>query len=277
MLESFVDFDEIEKRPWVIFFWSLVLTSIAILVANQLWFHINISGINVNLTGIFSVMFTVIPSVFFVTMVIKREEALEEEHIKKHYFGGGWFWQRHEKDLIVFLLYFTGVTLAFTIWSMILPGDAFLVQTAKINQIHGLTGAATGALSGASSASQASIFYSIFMNNMQVMIFAFLFSFIFGAGAVFILVWNASILGVYIGQLTKHFLDIPVVSLSFIPHGVPEIAGYIMAGLAGGLISAAVIRRHGSKVLSVVVTDAIKIMIVAFVLILLAAGIEVYV
>ena len=259
MLESLMNFEQMNKRPWMVFFWALAICSVAILVAMQLNFHINVSGVDINLTGMFAVLFTVIPSVFFVTMMIKREEAIEEEYIKKHYHESV-FWERHSKDLLVFLFYFAGITLAFSIWTMYLPADAFVVQVAKINQIHGLTGAASGTSGMATSVST---IYNIFSNNMQVMFFSFLFAFIFGAGAVFIIVWNASILGVYIGNLSSSIAHIPGISMLFIAHGVPEIGGYIAAALAGGLISVAIIRRHGTKVLNTVIYDAILILVFA--------------
>jgi len=66
--------------------------------------------------------------------------------------------------------------------------------------------------------------------------------------------------------------DIDIFDL--ILHGVPEIAGYVAAALAGGLISAAIIRRHGSKVLTRVLYDAILIIIFAVFSIVCGAFIE---
>ena len=278
MLESFVNLKQINERPWLFFVWAMVVTSVAILVAVQLSFYIFVQGTSINLTGMFAVLFTVIPSVFFVTVLIKREEATEEEYVKKRYHESA-FWERHARDIFIFLLYFAGVTLAFAMWALILPEGTFVVQVSKICQINpgfpgcsGITGAATEIAGGASG--QMGSTFAIFYNNMQVMFFSFLFAFIFGAGAVFIIVWNASILGVYIGEISSHILDIPGLSLAFIAHGVPEIAGYIAAALAGGIISVAIIRRHGSDVMSKVVFDAILVLIFAMFSILCGALIE---
>lgn len=270
MLESFVNFKEVNQRPWLAFIWALVICSVAILVSIQLSFHINVSQVSVNLTGIFAVLFTVIPSVYFMTMLIKREEAMEEEYIKKHYHETE-FWERHVKDLMIFLFYFAGVTLAFSVWTMLLPGDSFIVQVAKINQIHGLSGAASATGFAASPLADMS---AVFYNNMQVLFFSFLFGFIFCGGAVFIIVWNASILGVYIGRLAESLLHIPGISALFIAHGVPEIGGYIAAALAGGLISVAIVRRHGQDVISRVILDAILVLMFALFSVFCGAMIE---
>jgi uncharacterized membrane protein SpoIIM required for sporulation len=264
MLESFVHFKEINDRPWLIFIWGFVICTVAILISAQLWFQVNISNVSVNLTGLFAVIFTIIPSVFFVTLMIKREEALEEDYIKKHYHESKFF-ERHVRDFVIFLYFFAGVTLAFAFWYMILSGDTFIVQVAKINQMRGLGGAATSIHPN---------FSAILANNLNVMFFSFMFSFILGAGAVFIIVWNASILGVAIGKDAASIIDIPAISSLYVLHGVPEIAGYIAAALAGGLISAAIIRRHGSKVLSKVLYDALMIIMFAVFSVVCGAFIE---
>jgi len=264
MLESFVNFKEINERPWMVFVWGFIISTVAVLISAQLWFHVNVSNVEVNLTGLFAVIFTIIPSVFFVTIMIKREEALEEEYIKKHYHESRFF-ERHVKDFIIFLYFFAGVTLAFAFWFMILTGSTFIVQVSKINQMRGMTGAVTGIDPS---------FISILSNNLNVMFFSFMFSFILGAGAVFIIVWNASILGVAIGKDAASILHIPAISSLYVLHGVPEIAGYIAAALAGGLISAAVIRRHGSRVLSKVIYDAMLIVIFAVFSVVCGAFIE---
>ena len=270
MLESLLQFKEVEKSPYLTFVWALMITTIGILFSTQLSYRIQVAGGGVaNLTGLFAVIFTIVPSVYFLTMVIKKEEEKEEEAIIKHYKQN--FWDKHGNDILMFLFYFLGVTFAFAIWAFILPTDFFQVQLAKIQEVRAaVTGAAIqkGSFSG---------FSMILMNNLQVMMFAFIFSLLFGAGAVFIIVWNASVLGVFIGKLSKTILHIPVESLQFLPHGIPEILAYLCAGLAGGLISAAILRCRCTKVLELIIWDSVKILIFGIVLLVLAAGIEVYV
>jgi uncharacterized membrane protein SpoIIM required for sporulation len=112
---------------------------------------------------------------------------------------------------------------------------------------------------------------------MQVMFFSFLFSLVFGAGAIFIIVWNASILGVYIGQLAEALWHIPIVGLSFLPHGIPEIGAYLCAGLAGGIVSAMLLRKNTKHVKEVVLFDCAKLLMLGTFLVFIAAAIEVYI
>lgn len=261
-----LDFREINRKPYLMFIWAFAMGSIGILIAAQISFRVAVSSTMFDLTGLFAVLFTIIPSVFFVTHLIKKEELLEEKFIREH--KEGMFWQRHGKDIIILLFYFFGLTISFAVWSFLLPESFFQVQHSKIDQIQGVTGAAT-------EAQQYAFFNRILLNNVQVMIFSFLFSFIFGAGAIFILAWNASILGVYVGgKLSELIWHIPGVTFWFIPHGVPEITGYVCAGLAGGMISAAVLRGHNFRILRVVILDSLKLLGLGIFSIIMGAGIE---
>lgn len=260
MLESLVDFKEVNEKPYLMFVWAFTITSVAILLCSQIPF-----GIPNTDTGFIAILLTIIPSTYFITLLIKKEELLEESYIKKH-LGG--FWQRHEKDILLLLFFFAGMTVAFSIWTLFLPGNFFLSQMGKITQIRGVTAGVSAEVTGFA------FFQRVFLNNLNVLLFSFLFAFIFGAGAIFILTWNASVLGVYIGQLSKYLWYVPVVSVSFIPHGLPEIAGYLCAGLAGGLFSAAIIRKNSTKVLKTVALDSAKILLLGVFLIFIGAVIE---
>lgn len=264
MIESLVSIEEIHEKPYYMFIWAVVLGSIAVLISNAISYQIE-GPVSINLSGIFSVLFIVFPAAYFIILLIQQEEAIEEKDIEKHLKKS--LWKRHGKYLFALIFFFLGLTVTFAFWAVIMPSNFFQVQTLKINQIQGKV---------VDFASGISSFNSIFSNNLQVMLFAFIFSFIFGAGAIFIIVWNASILGVYVGMLSKSIWGVPIVSLGFLPHGIPEIAGYLCAGLAGSLISVAILRKNKIEVIKGVALDSLKLFILALVLIVLAAFIEVY-
>jgi uncharacterized membrane protein SpoIIM required for sporulation len=271
MLESLVSFKDIDEKPYLMAAWSFIICCIAVLISSQI--PLAIPGTN---SGFLVVLFTIIPSVYFITYLIKKEEQMEEKMVNHNHTIK--FWQRHEKDITILIFYFVGLTLAFSLWTVLMPQTFFDAQLTKINEIQTITGQI---VTGDATATMAAIspvesFYRIFYNNTQVMLFSFLFSFIFGAGAIFIIAWNASVLGVYIGQLSKHVWQIPVVSLSFIPHGIFEIGGYLAAGLAGGILSAAIIRKNDARVLRIIAFDCVKILVLAIALVAVGAGIEVW-
>lgn len=140
-----------------------------------------------------------------------------------------------------------------------------------------------------------STFSNIFLNNVKVLSFAILFAFIYGAGAIFILTWNASVIGAAIGNYIRSNLSeyasllgfekfsiyLNVVSvglLRYALHGVPEILAYFYGGLAGGIISVAIIKKHyKNEKFSRIVFDISELLIISLAFLLVAAFIEVYI
>lgn len=261
MLESIISFKEITKRPYLMFVWTFVIASVAIILSTRV--SVNVGG--VNLHGLFSVMFVILPSAYFITRFIIREERVDEKEIARHYKKG--IWKRYEKEALVLLSYFFGLVVSFAVWSFIVQPGFFQVQTLEIARIIGGTGNA---------AYDGFTFATILLNNTYVFAFSFMFSFLFGAGAVFIIVWNASILGVRIAQLSPAIWDIPGQSLQFLPHGILEIGGYVLAAIAGGIISAAIIRKHHKRgVFKTILMDSAVLFVIGFILIVIGAGVEV--
>ena len=84
------------------------------------------------------------------------------------------------------------------------------------------------------------------------MFFSLLFSFFYGFGAIFILTWNASVIGAAIGGFIKsnvsqnYLLLLPIGIFRYMIHGFPEIMAYFVTALAGGIFGIGVI-RHGIK------------------------------
>ncbi|MEK6839746.1 MAG: stage II sporulation protein M, partial [Nanoarchaeota archaeon] len=111
-----------------------------------------------------------------------------------------------------------------------------------------------------------------------------LFSFFFGAGAIFILAWNAALIAVALGSFIHDALAttpnaglwyiLGTVSYAFfgyMAHSIFEISAYFIAALAGGIISVAVIKHDlFHKNFQRIVQDALWL--VALSLILLAVG-----
>lgn len=279
MLESIIKLGEIEERPWILFLWSLLISSVGVLFSVQLSYVVRFSGTTLNLTGIFSVLFTIIPSVYFLTLYLKRQEGMDERDIEHHYSKG--FWVRHDRSILAFMFFFAGLTASYAFWSYILPPDTFQIQTMKVQDIRAMAGSFFGGtsvvgdyMSALAAGDEYTSFVRVLTNNMQVMGFAFIFSLLFGAGAVFIIVWNASILGVYIGRLSETVAHIPLSALPFLPHGIPEIGGYLIAGIAGGMISAAVIRGHKKTIVAGIFRDSMKMLALALIFVFLGALIE---
>jgi uncharacterized membrane protein SpoIIM required for sporulation len=182
---------------------------------------------------------------------------------------------------------FFGLVIAFSFWNIILQ-DAnllnFQVQTyCQINNPGDVTNCVARYSSGNFEITGASTnglrFLSIIENNVYVMIFTLIFSLIFGAGALFILVWNASVISAAIGIFAQYKIsEIPLGIARYIIHGFPEITAYFITALAGGIFGIGLI-RHGirDRKFLKIVENVIILIFIALIILIIAALLEVYV
>ena len=215
--------------------------------------------------------------------IIKTEEK-EDEQVEGIYS----IWNAHKDAIYAFMWLFLGFVVAFSFWNIVLQ-DAnllnFQIQTyCQINSPGDVEGCvqqySSGNLDGVTGNSINGVrFLSIIENNVYVMIFTLIFSLIFGAGALFILIWNASVIAAAIGIFTKYNLsEIPLGIARYAIHGLPEIAAYFITALAGGIFGVGLI-RHGvrDKRFLKVLENVIILIFLALIILVFAALIEVYI
>ncbi|MFH1053427.1 MAG: stage II sporulation protein M [Candidatus Woesearchaeota archaeon] len=270
VLESLINPFKAEKKPWEMVFIGFLYASVAAFLS--LWIFRQYSSLVM-------VFLTVIASVPLIFATLKVEEK-KDLFIK----GEGKLLKEHSKALTFFMLYFLGITIAFTLWSVLTPQNiAESLFKVQIQTILDINNKVTGNVQGFT---QLQIFTEIFFNNMQVLIFCIIFAFLYGAGAIFILTWNASVIGAAIGIFirtklaeTSGYFGIAYYGvLKYIVHGTPEILAYFIAGLAGGIISVAVINHDFRKsTFEKVLLDSSDLIIISIGFLLLAALLEVYV
>ncbi len=278
VLESLLNPLKAEKNPWEMFFIGFVYSSVAILLS--LWiFEDQASMVMVLLIVMAAVpiMYSTIQLEEEKDMSISSESSLLKEHNKA----------------ISFLMFlFLGVTLSSMLWYIVLPSDTasiiFQKQTETLQAING--NPTTGNV-----INQLTMFSLIFLNNAKVLAFSIFFAFIYGAGAIFILTWNATVIGTAIGNFVRTNIDYYVTAirlvgensyfhivsiglLKYALHGVPEIAAYFYGGLAGGILSVAIIRKHYQlPQFRTVLMDFSELIMIAIAFLLVAAFLEVYV
>jgi uncharacterized membrane protein SpoIIM required for sporulation len=214
--------------------------------------------------GMFTSLLITIAMTPFMLNLIRYEENKEESEKD---FTEMNFIQRHRVILQVYTAFFAGVILSLALIYLFLPSSIvekiFADQISQINTIRGKF------VFG-------DTFTKIIVNNVGVLLLAFLFSFLYGAGAVFILSWNASVLSTAIGIAAKGYGGIhglPLAVLTFFPHGSLEILAYFIGGIAGGLVSTALTRRKSGK-FWFVVKDGLQLMVIASVILVIAGLIE---
>ncbi|MCH8004157.1 MAG: stage II sporulation protein M [Nanoarchaeota archaeon] len=277
VLESLLNPLKAEKKPWEMFFLGYVYSSIAILLS--LWIFKD----QASLVMVFLTVMACVPIVYNTMkleeskdLTIPKEMALLKEHSKA----------------IIFLMFlFLGMTLSFVTWYVFLPSDTLnLVFDKQTSTIQSINNQVSG-----NAYQQFSTFTRIFLNNIKVLAFATLFAFIYGAGAIFILTWNASVIGTAIGNVLRsgianlssalglsglfgYFEVISYSLLKYALHGIPEILGYFVGGLAGGIISVAIIKKHyKDEKFSHIIFDVSELLVISIAFLLVAAFLEVYI
>jgi len=277
VLETLLSPWKAETHPTKLIFFGFLYATIGLFLGNWIFNE------HASLVMVFLTTMAALPLVY---NIIKVEEKKDLSDMREQN-----LMMEHSKALFVFMFFFLGATIAFAFWYVVLPSDMiinmFEIQTNTITNLRAsVTGQATG---------KSRVFFDILSNNLKVLIFCILFSFLYGVGAIFILTWNASVIGVAIGDLIRtgiyeiekkfflfsahEYVGITVYGLlRYAIHGVVEIAGYFIAGLAGGIISIAAIRHDfGTKKYEKIILDASVLLLLSLFLIFFAAFLEVYV
>jgi len=266
-----------EKKPWEMFFLGVLYTSLGIFIS--LWIFRD----QASLIMVFMITMASLP-IFYNTMKLEESKDMimdTETAILKE----------HNKAIIFFMYMFIGVTIACALWYVVLPtqviNDLFDKQIGTIQTIN-------NQVSG-NVIHNLNVFSRIFFNNMKVLAFSVLFAFVYGAGAIFILTWNATVIGAAIGNFIRANISNYTSSLGFLEagnyfhvfsigllkysvHGIPEIAAYFYGGLAGGILSVALIRKHfRTRKFSTIIIDFSELVLIAIGFLVAAAFLEVYV
>ena len=199
--------------------------------------------------SLLSVVFAAIPLMYPLTRTFLEDERTGRPHVDEVLIYGALF---AGEVLGFFLLFLTVASqdlnqfyLQISHFSEVLEKmGVTMVGGADISALTGTgaTGAATGGLQ----------LLDIFLNNLFVFLLIFAVSVLVSSAGAFILVWNASVLGVFLGILTSKLPGMKVLTgteaipspIAYVPHATFEMTGFIIAGISGSLVSAAIYRQH---------------------------------
>jgi uncharacterized membrane protein SpoIIM required for sporulation len=279
MLESLINPRSSEKGPWKMFFVGLIYASLSLLLVH--WFFAGDSNLS-KASGMIVVLFCIMFSFPFMYFIIKKEE--QDDEVAEGLFS---VWEAHKDAIYAFMWLFLGFVVAFSFWNVVLQDSNLLnfqVQTyCQINSPGDVNGCVEKYSSGNFNITGNSVnglrLLSIIENNVYVMIFTLVFSLIFGAGALFILVWNASVISAAIGIFTRYKIsEIPLGIARYIIHGFPEITAYFITALAGGIFGIG-LARYGirSPKFLKIVENVVVLIFIALVVLIIAALLEVYI
>ncbi len=282
VLESLTTPKKVESKPWDLFFLGAIYAAMGVFLS--LW-------VFEEQATIVMVLLTVMACVPLMYNTLKYEEGKDLVDS-----GQKSLIKQHARTLTAFMFLFLGFVAAFSLAYLILPPDTvdglFSSQSETINEINsGVTG--NDIVSGG--AYSEGLLLRIFSNNLKVMLFCVFFSFFYGAGAIFILTWNATVISAAIGnffrshissyateiglfQIGNYFHVYALSLLRYFVHGIPEIFAYIIGGMAGGIISVAVIKHDfATNHFGSVLKDSLNLILLAVIVLFVAAMTEVYI
>lgn len=281
VLESITNPLKAENKPSRLFIIGFLYVSVAILLS--LW-------IFKEKASLIMVFLTVLAAIPLMVNTMKLEEEKDKMTASELP-----LLKEHSKALKFFIVLFLGMLFAFALWFVFLPKD--LTQTTFETQLETISSINSKILGNAPakiSITNPGLVSRIFFNNMKVLTFAIIFSLFYGAGAIFILTWNASVIGAAIGTLIRnglaeytatigltkavtYFSIFSISLLRYLIHGIPEIIAYFIGGLAGGIISVAIINQdYKDKNFKRIATDSLDMVMLAIFILFIAAIMEVY-
>jgi uncharacterized membrane protein SpoIIM required for sporulation len=290
VLETLFSAKSVHRHPLLMMLHAIIMSSIAMFIAYYI-FRESASWLGI---------------AFFTIGLIPLMETLlkhEEKREAKHPGFAATFLARHFNILQAFAWIFIGLIISYAFWYSVLPmemkKDIFSAQEASLTQIDQLKSNLTG--SGMFTAKENSCgknilcwFEAITINNSSVLALAIILSILFGAGAIFLIAWNGSIIGVVIGKdilaLATSYKQFGLFNgimaffhgmfnaLGLVPHGLFEASGYFIGAIAGAIIGIMVTKKHYYKhEPGTISKDAVLLIITSFACIAIGALIEAFV
>lgn len=259
----------LEQRPFISLFLGILYTFIGYSVA------VFFFGNNLSVAMLFLTTLLLVPTLVH---LLADEERCERES------GTASFIRNHLDIAEVYLFLFLGVFIGYLILGFLLSGDyniIFHFQTEYLTKQQGLSGeVVTNFLEGTFTPNLQHV-AGVLSKNIPVVLLFFILSVFYGAGAIFLVVLNASVFSSFIQfvvqQLSHKASDIITILGFFSVHLIPEITGFLLAAIAGGVVSRAMLHETwGSKGFSNVMKDSILLLLVSIAFIVVAAVIEVY-
>jgi uncharacterized membrane protein SpoIIM required for sporulation len=254
VLESVIGEKRIRQKPFLMALIAFAVSVASIYFADQLFPQHG---------SVLSVAFITIAIVPIMHNILSSEEA--EELLERR--SSATFFARHFNLIMLYVWVFVAIVVAFAFAYSFSPVEErrvwFAEQTNAFCNIsssdscvngspvsingNSISGKATGAAFDACQNTNNSTLLScatyIFNNNFGVLIFILILSILYGAGSIFIIAWNASIIGVFFGEMFlvgQHIKGFGFLQGMLIGHGPPELLSYVFAALAGAILSAAI-------------------------------------
>ncbi len=268
VLEHFLDSEKIKRHAFFIFVLSFLYVLLGFIVS-FLFF-----GNTVSIATMFTLTLLLSPSL---AHILGREEIIERSSGLTH------FYRNHKDVFKVYFFCFLGLFAGFLVLSWY--GDftsIFQFQTFFLENQRGLTTELLSEFKEGFTGPSMSNVFALFSENLFVVIISFILSIFYGAGAIFLIVLNSSIFVAFInvvyGYASKYGASLQYLLGSTSIYFIPEITGFMLAAIAGGILSTAIYREKlFSDSFHNVLKNCIVLLILAIAVIFISAVLEIYV
>lgn len=240
VLELITNSFKLRQKPYLMFFEAMLLTVLSIFFASTIFpgKYMSIAVLTFLIIGVVPLFNKLYSYDSYITNYSKP------------------FFVRHKQIFVLLFFFFLGILFTFVASYFVLSEEVsnnlLTAQFEELERVSEVRNTITGnfSLSDVSTDRFNSIFGLIFKNNFLVVMAAIILSFFYGAGGLFLIAWNASLLSVmiinYISSAVYHAgVNAAIMGskhgfiafLGFVPHGFFEVLAYFVASVAGAIFA----------------------------------------
>jgi len=263
VFEQFLELKNLKRHLLFVFLLGFTYAVFGFAVA-RLFFSSSVS-----IVILFTTTLLLVPAI---TKIIDREEEIESKEGLRHFF------RNHTTIIEVYVILFLGIFLAFFVIGFFGKlDDTFSYQLNFLEKSEQLSTEKIAEFGSEEYSPTFSNFLGLVSYNLFIAIICFVLSLFYGAGALFLVTLNASVFATFIVFVVKNIGKIAVFGL-FLIHLIPELSGFLIAAIAGGVISRAIMHeRFRSRGFRNVMKDALVLFLIAVGFIIVGALLEMFV
>jgi len=268
VLESLIQSDKIKKNFWFIVMLCFCYVFISYFVGSIFF------GEAASVVTVFTLTLFLLPSL---TTIISLEERIESKHGLHHFF---------KNNKLVFYTYcaaFLGIFIGYLfLGSLSDYGVSLELQKAYLEKSKGIDKDVIDGFLAIPPQPELKEFLGLVSQNVGVAVICFILSLFYGAGAIFLIIWNGSISAAFLIFIFRNVLysiqqNITMTDI-FMIHMIPEIGGFIFAAIAGAIFSQAILtEKFRSRKFRNVMKNVCMLFLLAMLLVFVAAFLEIMV
>ena len=269
VLEQFLKYDWVEKRLPYVFILGIAYVFIGYFVAFYFF------GNSVSIAMLFLATLLIMPTI---GKLLGLEEKRESKEGLRHFF-------RNHRDIFeIYHALFLGIFVGYISLTLFVADTSTLYdyQVSFLEQREGLNKGLIENFLITPLQPRVDTFLTVVSSNISVLLIFFFLSLFYGAGGIFLVVLNASVFSTLITTIIaffgRSFGQVISILGIFLIHLIPEVSGFLIAAIAGGVVSKALTQeRWMSKRFQNVMKDAAILLMVSLILVMIAGLLEIFV